>query len=241
MEDYTQIKTSGKFMALSCTHGNLMDEAAFAYFMKEKKAYKPKHMIHLGDAFEFTALRKGATEDEKRIDIEEDIEWGLWSLQEMMEGIKGERWFLRGNHCERLWEMAQKGTTVGRDFAKMHIARIEEFLGDMKIKTKPYCSTQGVIQINDLLAMHGYGFGVNAAKDHMKIYHKSLMFGHTHRAESAIGTGWPHPIEALNVGMMMNKFPKYASRTTSVLSWAHGFAKGEFYKDGTHTKELVTI
>jgi len=241
MEEYTQIQRTGKFMALSCTHGNLLDETAFAYFMKEKKASKPKHMFHLGDVFEFTALRKGATEDEKRINIEEDIEWGLWTLQEMMEGIKGERWALRGNHCERLWEMAEKGSVVGRDFAKIHIERIEEFLADNNIKTKPYCSTQGVIQINDLLLMHGYGFGVNAAKDHMKIYHKDVIFGHTHRAETAIGTGWPMPIEALNIGMMMKKFPKYASRTTSVLSWNHAFAKGEFFKGGTHTKELVTL
>jgi predicted phosphodiesterase len=137
--------------------------------------------------------------------------------------------------------MAEKGTVVGRDFAKMHIDRIEEFLEDNNIKTKPYCSTQGVIQINDLLMMHGYGFGVNAAKDHMKIYHKDVIFGHTHRAETAVGTGWPLPIEALNIGMMMKKFPKYASRTTSVLSWNHAFAKGEFFKDGSHSKELVTI
>jgi len=546
-------------MALSCTHGNLLDETAFAHFMKEKKAYQPKHMIHLGDVFEFTALRKGATDDEKRINIEEDIEWGLWTLQEMMDGIKGEKWYLRGNHCfdertevatstgwklikdveltdyvgqwedgeityanplgkirnrhdgnlvciegahtkqvvtgghdvlvngqkvkaetligesfkrsdlvhlgtqcedsyesldyvrlltwfvmdgtlvdysinnpkhtkcrlqwklskprkierlrklldnmgiehtfrkatksgcnvlqpyyitvygtqarmlsdslnkvkqlpveminmgcaqfdaflealeetdgtskdggvswttvskhdvdvvqqwatncghecsfksyenksgfangkkqymvsirrsvenrrnatvteipyngyvhcltmpkgtlvtridgkiattgncERLWQMAEKGTVVGRDFAQMHIDKIEEFLADNEIKTKPYCSTQGVIQINDLLAMHGYGFGVNAAKDHMKIYHKDLIFGHTHRAETAVGTGWPMPLESLNVGMMMKKFPKYASRTTSVLSWNHAFCKGEFLNDGTHTKQLVTL
>ena len=241
MEEYTQLQRTGKFMAAGCTHGNLLDEAAFAYFMKEKKAYKPKHMFHLGDVFEFTALRKGASDDEKRIDIEEDIEWGLWTLEQMMEGIKGERWFLRGNHCQRLWDMAETGSVINKDFASTHIARIEEFLGDMKIKTKPYCSTQGVVQVNDLLAMHGYGFGVNAAKDHLKIYHKDVMFVHTHRAEVAVGTGWPRPLVALNLGMMRTPFPKYASRTTSVLSWNPGFGKGEFFKDGTHTKELVTL
>ena len=70
MENYTQIQRTGKFMAMSCPHGNLLDETAFAYLMKDKKAYKPKHMFMLGDLFEFTALRKGATEDEKRINIE---------------------------------------------------------------------------------------------------------------------------------------------------------------------------
>ena len=40
MEKYTQIQTTGKFMALSCTHGNLLDEKAFAGFMKEKKKFQ---------------------------------------------------------------------------------------------------------------------------------------------------------------------------------------------------------
>ena len=218
-----------------------MDEKAFGAFMKAKEESKPKHMIHLGDAFDFTALRKGATDEDKRIDIEEDIEWGLWTLEQMMTGVEGERWYLKGNHCQRLWDMANNGTVVGRDFAKSNISLIEEFLGDMKIKTKPYCSNQGVIQINNMLAMHGYSFGVNAAKDHLKVYHKDLIFGHTHRAETAVGTGWPRPIEALNVGMLKRKFPKYASRTTSVLSWTHAFCKGEFLRGGTHKKELVKI
>ena len=239
--DYTQIQTTGKFMALSCTHGNLVDPKALTKFIRAKAKYKPKHMLHLGDCFEFTALRKGASEDEKRLDIEEDIEAGLNTLKRVFNGITGERWCLRGNHCQRLWDMADKGSVISQDFAKVHIKRIEDFFAEHKIKTKPYCSTQGVIQINDLLAMHGYGFGVNAAKDHLKIYHNHVIFGHTHRAEEAVGTGWPKPIVAINCGMMMQKFPKYASRTTSVLSWTHAFVKGEFLKDGTHTKKLVTL
>lgn len=236
-----QIQRTGKFIAVSCNHGNLIDPVAEKAFFKHLKAYKPEHVVHLGDCFEFTALRKGATEDEKRIDIEQDIDAGLEFMDKLFRNVKGEKYFLIGNHGMRLWEMADKGSVVSRDFAKGHIARIEAFLEARDIKFKPYCSFSGVLQINDLLLMHGYGFGVNAAKDHMKLYHKDVVFGHTHRAETAIGTGWPKPIEAINCGMLMKKQPKYASRTTSVLSWTHACVEGEFLADGTHTKKLVTL
>tara|TARA_R110000796_G_scaffold4493_5_gene17429 strand:- start:2049 stop:2783 length:735 start_codon:yes stop_codon:yes gene_type:complete len=236
-----QLKLTGKFMTVGCSHGNLIDPVAEKAFFKHLRAYKPKHVFHLGDAFEFTALRKGATEDEKRIDIEADIEAGLKFLDKLFRNIKGEKWLLRGNHCERLWEMAANGTVIGRDFAQHHIDRIESFLKKRDIKMKPYCSYSGILQVNDVLLMHGYGFGVNAAKDHMKLYHLACIFNHTHRAETAIGTGWPHALESINGGMLMKKQPKYASRTTSVLSWTHACVEGTFEKDGTHTKNLVTL
>jgi predicted phosphodiesterase len=99
MEDTIIKHESGKFMAIGCTHGDLIDKDAFKTFMSRRRHYNPDHMFHLGDAFEFTALRKGATDDEKRISIEEDIEAGLWMFSRIFKGIKGQRWFMRGNHC----------------------------------------------------------------------------------------------------------------------------------------------
>jgi len=198
-------------------------------------------LLHLGDAFEFTALRKGATDDEKRISLEQDIEWGLWLLDEVFQGIKGQRWFLRGNHCERLWSMAEKGSAVSQEFAAEKIHEIESFLDDREIQMKPYCSIKGVVKINDTLYMHGYGHGVNAAKDHIKSYHHNVVFPHTHRAEHAIGTGWPEPLTSVNIGCLRQLYPEFASRGTSTLSWAHAFGRGEFLPDGTSTRELVIL
>lgn len=241
MEDYTILKETGKYMAIGCTHGDLLHEPSFNKFMARRAAYKPKHMLHLGDAFEFTALRKGATDDEQRISIDVDISWGLWLLEEIFSGIKGQRWFLRGNHCERLWQMKDKGSAIGREFAEEKIYEIESFLEDRGIQMKPYCSSKGVIKINDTLFMHGYGHGINAAKDHIRAYHNHAMFCHTHRAEHAVGTGWPEPLTAVNIGCMLKLLPQYASRGVSTLSWTHGFGQGEFMADGTATRELVVL
>jgi len=237
----TILKETGKYMAIGCTHGDLLDEAAFDVFMKHKRAYKPKHMLHLGDVFEFTALRKGATDDEKRICIDTDISWGLWCLEQIFNGIKGQRWLLRGNHCERLWQMSDGGTAIGQEFAQDRIYQIEKFLSDNDIQMKPYCSSKGIIQINDTLFCHGYGHGMHAAKDHNKAYHNNMMFCHTHRLCHHVDTGWPSPIEAINIGCMRQLLPEYASRGTSTLSWKHGYGKGEFRSDGTATRELIVL
>jgi len=232
---------SGKFMAVGCTHGDLIDKTAFKTFMSRRRHYKPEHMFHLGDAFEFTALRKGATDDEKRISIEKDIKEGLWMFSRIFKGIRGQRWFMRGNHCERLWQMKDKGTAIGREFANEKIYQIESFLADHDIQMKPYCSRKGVIMVNDTCLMHGYGHGLNAAKDHLKAYHHNLIFCHTHRAEHAVAPAWPKPIEALNIGCMRELYPEFASRGTSTLSWRHAFAKGRFNSDNTSTRELVIL
>lgn len=241
MEDTIINFEQGKFMAVGCTHGDLLDKGAFKTFMSRRRHYNPEHMFHLGDAFEFTALRKGASDDERRISIEEDIEAGLKMFQRIFKGITGQRWFMRGNHCERLWQMRDKGSAISREFAGEKIDQIESFLVDHDIQMKPYCSRKGVIQVNDTHLMHGYGHGLNAAKDHLKAYHHHVIFCHTHRAEHAVVPGWPQPIEALNIGCMRKLFPEFASRGTSTLSWKHAFAKGKFYDDNTSTRELVIL
>jgi hypothetical protein len=241
-EVHTQITTTGKFMAGGCIHGSLVSDRAFGAFLDVKKAYKPKHMICLGDVFELTALRRGATNLELRISNMQDIEDGLECLGKMMKGIRGERWLLCGNHdLVRIESMLQTGSAMNKELAEVYIAKISNFCKKHRIKVKPYCSNRGVIEINGNLFFHGIHFGVNAAKDHVSKYHKDCIFVHTHRAEQVVCTGWPKPIVAINCGMLRQPFPSYAERTTSVLSWSHACAKGEFLADGTHTKELVLL
>jgi len=240
-EEHTILQETGKYMAIGCTHGDLLDEAAFDQFMKAKKQYKPKHMLHLGDVFEFTALRKGATDEEKRTCIDTDISWGLWLLEQIFDGIEGQKWLLLGNHCQRLWNMAENGTAAGVAFAQDRIDYIVEHLDYWGVQYKPYCSSRGVIMINDTLFMHGYGHGMHAAKDHNKAYHQHVMFPHTHRLCHHVDTGWPKPLEAINIGCMRKLLPEYASRGVSTLSWGHGFGRGEFKPDGTATRQLVSL
>lgn len=232
-----QLKKTGKYLAWGCSHGDLLKEEVFHKLLQLKADQQPEHIIHLGDAFEFTALRKGASNDELNLSIDQDIAWGLWAMEEMFDGAKT-KIYLRGNHCERLWKMAKDGTQVGKEWAQSKIDRIEDFLTEQGAIMFPYCSHKGVVEINQTLFMHGILYGMNAARDHLRAYHKDVIFVHTHRAEDVTISGWPNPLRAINAGCTRELLPEYAQRTVSTLGWANACAYGEFLKDGTATKIL---
>ena len=50
-------KLKGNYIAFGCTHGDLVSEEAFGKLLEFKEQHQPEHVIHLGDAFEFTALQ----------------------------------------------------------------------------------------------------------------------------------------------------------------------------------------
>ena len=234
------LRKQGKWMAGGCTHGDLLNEDAFEQFLAFKKTYKPNVMLHLGDAFELTALRKSATSEEKEIQFENDIASGLWAMSEMFKGVE-DTFFLRGNHCERLWSLRDKGSAVNAQLAERHISEIEDWLGYWGTTMLPYCSHKGTMRINDILFMHGYRHGLHAAKDLGKDYHGNIVFVHTHRIEEAYVTGWPDALCVINAGCLRELLPEFASRGTSTLSWGHGFAYGEFFADGSSSMHLEKI
>lgn len=234
------LKREGSWLAAGCTHGDLIDEDAFDKMLQFKNELKPKHVIHLGDAFEFTALRKNASTKELGICIDQDIDFGLWAMDEMFEGAET-KIYLRGNHCERLWKMAESGNQVSVDFARSKIDRIEAHLATNKVTMLPYCSHKGICMINNTIFMHGILYGINAGRDHLRAYHHNLVFVHTHRAEDATIPSWPNPLTAINAGCLRQLLPEYAERTVSTLGWKHAFAYGEFLKNNTSTMNLEKL
>lgn len=51
-----------KSIFIGCTHGDLVCNDNIKVFRKFMDDWKPKHRVHLGDAFDFRAIRKGAWE-----------------------------------------------------------------------------------------------------------------------------------------------------------------------------------
>ena len=57
-----------RFLAFGDTHGDMVDKNALEALLRFKKHYKPHLTVHLGDLFDFRALRQGIrqTESEAR-------------------------------------------------------------------------------------------------------------------------------------------------------------------------------
>lgn len=166
------MKGTERFIAVFDNHGNKAVPHVIAAALRFAKDFKPTVRIHGGDCFNFAALRKGATDEEKREKIRDDIDAGA----DFVKRFKPTHW-LRGNHDERLYDALGSDDGKLADFASFLTADIDEAFGDIPVF--PYCKRKGVMTYGDHKVLHGYNAGMYAAR-HAAMAYGSLMMGHVH-------------------------------------------------------------
>jgi len=229
-----------RFVAISCSHGIDVDRDAWDWAMDFVGDYKPHVGIHLGDAIDLAALRKGATNEEKNLSVEEDIHLGLEHLSEFAKAVKSDTYYLLGNHEMRLYQMRHNLVGIARDYASNLIEQIERDLAKMGYPSPlPYDSKRGILEMGGVLFMHGYSHAENADKKLVDDYKRPVVFGHTHSALKRWHRGWPESVPAMNVGCLRTLDPEYMARITSSLKWTHAVGYGEFLSNGTATLKLL--
>jgi len=212
-----------KLMAVSDTHGDMIDKAAAKIALQFKEDFKPDEIIHMGDGFDFRAIRRGADNDEKVHSMQEDVFAGKEFLEELRP-----TWFLRGNHDERLWDLRDCHNAVVRDYACMCVKDLEQFFKKLKIKTKPYDKRAGVLKFGHLKLIHGYHAGQYACKAHGERY-GSCWHGHTHAIDSFALPRLERTV-ARSIGCLCKLDYQYNRAFTASLRHAHGFAYALVHK-----------
>ena len=213
-----------KFVFCSDLHGDHQNHNAVEAVLKFVKIYKPDMRIFGGDLFDFRAIRRAASQAEKRDSMEGDVEAGLEFLGKFRPHI-----FLRGNHDERIWDSARHAEHgLIRDAAKTGIKDIEKRCRKIKCRMLPYDSREGVYSMGRVRFVHGYHCGVYSAKKHAEIYAPRggcVLFGHVHSIQSAsiARHGGSH---GFAVGCLADLNPEYNRHMTAKLMHEHGFAYG---------------
>jgi len=210
-----------KFIVCSDVHGDMMDAAACRVFFNFAKAFKPDIKVFAGDLWDFRAIRKGASEDEKRESMSKDYNAGLKFLTEFQPDF-----FLRGNHDERLWELAESDTGILADYAYHGVREVEDTLEKMKCRMLPYHKRDGVLRLgtSSLKILHGFHSGINAARQSALIY-GSCLIGHVHTVDEHSIPGLERRV-ARSIGCLCDLNMDYSNRTPSSLRHSHGFAFG---------------
>lgn len=207
-----------KFIFASDVHGDKQDKRANEALFKFLDIWKPNIRIFGGDLWDFRPLRKGACDDEKRESMSKDYIAGLNWLKLFKPDF-----FLRGNHDQRLWELAEQDRGVASDYALSGILEIEKIVDEMDCEMLPY-DKRSVLKIGHAKFIHGFFAGKNAAQQHATHY-GNVIFGHTHTIDE-------HPIAGLErrvargVGCLCSLDMEYASRNPGSLRHAHGFCYG---------------
>jgi predicted phosphodiesterase len=221
-----------KFLVCSDIHGIEADKRATDACLDFCNDFKPDIRVIAGDLWDFASIRKGADEDERKLSMRDDYDAGAEFARRFFNGGKRNHLML-GNHDVRVWDLAESTDGARADLAQMMIDDIKRLTAQCKATMWPYDSREGVLEIGHLNVVHGFHTGMSACAAHSRIY-GNVIFGHVHSIESFQTPGLKQK-EARAIGCLCNLNPGYANRKTGKLRWAHGWAAGQVYADGTYT------
>lgn len=208
-----------RFVFLTDIHGDRQDAGAVSVALEFIKDFRPSIRVIGGDLWDFRPLRGKASDEERRQSMKEDFTAG----KKFFHAVSPTH-FLRGNHDERLWDLAGTGSGVMQDYAFEGINEITEMVKKQRCRMLPYNVREGVLQIGHLKMIHGFHCGVHADKQAALVY-GSILMGHTHAISA-------HPIPGIErrmgrvVGCLCDLNMEYEARRPGSLRHAHGFAYG---------------
>jgi hypothetical protein len=221
-----------RFVIAGDNHGDMIDPEVESKFFDWLADWKPELRIHSGDLFDFRALRNGASQEEKAESMRPDYDAGMSFAKRFFAGGK-EGYFLRGNHCERLWELRHKQDGALRDMAEKQCDEIGAHMRKWRVKMLPYDARHGVLRVGKMQVLHGYKSGINATRQHAMIY-GNCIHGHDHAQGVAPVESLDGPSLAMGTGCLCYIDMPYNARQCNKLRHQQGWVYGLLFDDGTY-------
>lgn len=220
-----------RFIVVSDIHGDKQDRNATGAALAFTADFKPEIRVIAGDLWDFGAIRRGASAEEQAESMTEDYKAGRVFAAQFFKGGT-ENYLMLGNHDVRAWDLARSPDAVRKGLGVRMCEDITATAAECRAKVLPYDSRYGVLEIGHLKVVHGYHTGAGACASHSRIY-GNVIFGHVHSIESFQTPGLKQQ-EARAIGCLCKLDQDYADRKTGKLRWAHGFAYGWLFQDGTY-------
>lgn len=200
-------------------HGVNQDRATNESFFRFVEAFKPHYRICGGDCWDFKQIRKKADPHERRDSMAQDVSEGKEWLKRFKPTI-----FLRGNHDERLWDLANQSEGIVADYAKLCVKQLEELITKLHCRMLAYNKREGVYEMGALRFIHGYITGITAARRTAMIYGNVVM-GHGHGIQSATVEAI-EPRSGFMCGCLCKVELEYNRAQAGTLSWENGWCYG---------------
>ncbi len=212
-------------------HGDMQDRAVVKKFFEFSRAFKPDIKVMGGDLFDFRSLRKKADKAEQAESLSDDVACGIEFLSKWMDG-KGTKVWLRGNHCQRLWDVAEtESDGLKRDAAIKGVEELDELCKSLGIKTYPYSKRLGIHREGRLCFVHGYAAGVYALRKTLQSYGENIIMGHTHTIQSLSVEGLV-PKQGWVAGCLCQLDYEYNRSMLGTLNHENGWVYGLIFEDG---------
>lgn len=211
-----------RFIVAADNHGHLGDEEAIGKILDFTADWKPKYRIHLGDLWDFSPLRRGASQEEKADGIADDYAMGIDFLDRFRP-----QFLTLGNHDDRIWQHAQHRTDgILRETCAELVTQSEKEFKKRKIAVVPYkIGSYLQMPAGGPKLMHGYRSSMYPAAAHFRDW-GSCLHGHVHRPDAYAA---PHADGGMSfsVSCLANLDSlSYADRNPSKMGWRVGFLYG---------------
>ena len=131
---------------------------------------------------------------------------------------------IRGNHDERLWDLAQKDNGILSDFAIKCVQEVETLAAKIGFRMLEYNKRTGIYRVGSLKCIHGYFSGVTAARRTALAY-GSVVMGHGHAIDHQTIEGID-PRMGRMVGCLCLLDMEYNRAQIGTLRHAHGWLAG---------------
>lgn len=221
-----------RFVVVADNHGDQVHEPTKKKFFEFIEDFKPDVRIHLGDNWDFSALRRGASDEDRASDLTDDWEQGIDFLNRFFDGGE-KRIFLRGNHDERIYRFAHDPCSAAlRQYAQRGCDDIAKLVKKLGVKMLPYDSQKGVYKLGSLTCIHGYHAGVGATAAHARVYGE-CVFGHVHAFDSTPVASLERRV-ARSIGCLARRDMSYCSSQTGRLRWSNGWGYGFILPSGEY-------
>jgi hypothetical protein len=217
------------FVIAGDNHGDEQNDMVTEKFFEWLDDFDPSIVIHGGDNWNFAALRRKATPEERQQSITPDFEAGQDFMKRLFSHGK-KRFFTRGNHDERIYSLAReaKDAAVSMLAGKL-TADIDALMRKLRARVLPYDSRLGVLDVDGVRSIHGYAAGIGAARKFAHVY-GTCAFNHTHSMDVAPAEHWPEVSIAYGVGCLCHIDQPYNHTQPGKLRHENGWVYG--YTDG---------
>lgn len=208
-----------KFVAAYDIHGEHQHRKANNALFKFIDLFKPDIRICGGDVWNMGPIRKKADKHEKRDSMKKDYSMG----KQWLETFKP-HYLLRGNHDERIFDLAVEEDGIIKDYAEECVEEIEDLMRSLRCRMLPYQKREGILKIGHLHFAHGFKCGINAAREQARTYH-NIVIGHGHGIQAQSIEGLEHRCGWM-VGCLCDLDQKYNRAHTGALVHEHGWGYG---------------
>tara|TARA_Y100000593_G_scaffold6574_1_gene12477 strand:+ start:2006 stop:2782 length:777 start_codon:yes stop_codon:yes gene_type:complete len=221
------------FVLVGDNHGSFTCPEWKRAVLKFCKDVRPDRRFHVGDAYDFSCLRRGADASEKRESVKEDLEMGTQFLIEYFgqEGAKNKGDVLTwGNHDDRIFVTAATGTGMVAEYASSIIKEIKKTCKSLRLTTTEYSIRKNAYEIAPgKFILHGFFSGATTAPRKSAQTFGNCISGHIHSFAY-----WKEPnilgSEAYVVGcgstICNGEANSYNARTPGILSHERGWYYG---------------